>query len=144
MMGMDAEKVLRELFKGVSSEDVIRVIKEAAEAGEETQVIGPGSQYTRFPGRYEELGQEIGELVDKKNAAYGDSFRKSGNILREMYPQGIKPEQYDDVLAMIRIIDKMFRIATNKDAFGENPWQDIAGYGILKAIAPGAEAHKGV
>jgi hypothetical protein len=98
-------------------------------------------QGKRFPGKYEELGKEIGELVDKKNAAYGDSFRKSGNILREMYPQGIKPDQYDDVLAIIRIIDKMFRIATNKDAFGENPWRDIAGYAILKSLmAPGSEA----
>jgi len=96
----------------------------------------------KFPGKYEECGQEIGKLVDLKNAAYGDSFRKSGNILREMYPHGIRPEQYDDALAIVRIIDKMFRIATDKDAFGENPWRDIAGYGVLKA-APGAEAQKG-
>jgi hypothetical protein len=95
----------------------------------------------RFPGVYEELGQEIGELVDKKNAAYGDSFNRSGVILKELYPKGIAPEQYNDVLAMIRIIDKLFRIATNKDAFGENPWQDIAGYAILKSLmAPGSEA----
>lgn len=94
----------------------------------------------KFPGRYEELGKEIGKLVDLKNAAYGDSFRKSGNVLREMYPDGIRPDQYDDALGIVRIIDKMFRIATDKDAFGENPWREIAGYGILKA-APGAEAH---
>jgi hypothetical protein len=99
----------------------------------------------KFPGKYEELGREIGELVDQKNAAYGDSFRKSGNIMRELYPKGIRTEQYDDALAMIRIIDKLFRIATDKDAFGENPWRDIAGYAILKSLmAPGAEALKGV
>jgi len=97
----------------------------------------------KFPGRYEELGKEIGELVDIKNAAYGDSFNRSGNILKELFPKGIAPDQYDDVLAMIRIIDKMFRIATNKDAFGENPWRYIAGYAILKSLmAPGAEALK--
>ena len=25
----------------------------------------------------------------------------------------------------------MFRIATNKDALGESPWQDIMGYALL-------------
>lgn len=99
---------------------------------------------TRFPGKYEELGKEIGELVDKKNAAYGDSFNKSGNILRELYPKGIRPDQYDDAMGIVRVIDKMFRIATDKAAFGENPWQDIGGYGILKSLAPCSEAQKGV
>ena len=35
------------------------------------------------------------------------------------------------MLAITRIVDKLFRIATKKDAFGENPFKDIAGYGIL-------------
>lgn len=82
---------------------------------------------------YKEEGIEIGELVDQKNNAYGDSFRKSGDILRILYPKGIEPSQYDDMLAIIRIIDKMFRISTDKDAFGENPWVDIVGYGILRS-----------
>jgi hypothetical protein len=37
------------------------------------------------------------------------------------------------MLAIIRVIDKLFRIATAKKALGESPWNDIAGYGILKA-----------
>ena len=48
-----------------------------------------------------------------------------------MYPKGIQPEQYKDMLAITRIADKLFRIATKKDAFGESPFKDIAGYGIL-------------
>ena len=35
------------------------------------------------------------------------------------------------MLAVVRIVDKLFRIATDKDAFGESPFKDIAGYGIL-------------
>ena len=35
------------------------------------------------------------------------------------------------MLAITRIVDKLFRIATKKDAFGESPFKDIAGYGIL-------------
>ena len=80
---------------------------------------------------YEEIGQTIGRLVDKKNTAYGDSFHRSGEIVRILYPRGVRPGQVDDMLAIIRIIDKMFRIATNRDALGENPRADIAGYAIL-------------
>jgi hypothetical protein len=35
------------------------------------------------------------------------------------------------MLAVVRILDKLFRIANDKNAFNEDPWQDIAGYGIL-------------
>lgn len=80
---------------------------------------------------YSDKGSEIGKLVEKKQIAYGDSFGRSGNVLREMYPNGIKPEQYDDMLALVRVIDKCFRIANKKHAFGENPWKDIVGYGLL-------------
>lgn len=83
-------------------------------------------------GTYERIGQAIGEMVDEKQRAYGRSFDKSGRLLRLLYPYGVKPEQYDDLLAMVRIIDKMFRIATNKNALGEDPWRDIAGYALLK------------
>ncbi len=81
--------------------------------------------------KYEQIGQEIGSLVDEKNAAYGSSFAESHKILSVLYPNGIKPEQYTDALAIIRVIDKLFRIANKKDAFGESPWRDIAGYALL-------------
>jgi hypothetical protein len=82
-------------------------------------------------GKYEEIGAEIGRLVDKKQKAYGRSFDHVGQILAIIYPSGIRPEQYDDLGGMIRILDKLFRIATEKRAFGEDPWQDVAGYALL-------------
>jgi hypothetical protein len=81
--------------------------------------------------KFEKIGTEIGQLVDEKNAAYGSSFAKSQEILKVLYPEGIQPDQYQDMLAVTRIIDKLFRIATQKEAFGESPFKDIAGYGIL-------------
>ena len=80
---------------------------------------------------YKQIGEEIGSLVDEKNAAYGSSFAESYKILSVLYPNGIQPEQYTDALAIIRVIDKLFRLANKKDAFGESPWKDIAGYAIL-------------
>jgi hypothetical protein len=83
---------------------------------------------------YEETAEEIGKLVSQKNQAYGSSFAESHKILSVLYPNGIKPEQYTDALAIIRVLDKLFRIATDRDALGESPWRDIAGYGILGTV----------
>jgi hypothetical protein len=80
---------------------------------------------------YKQIGIDVGSLVDEKNAAYGSSFAECHKILSVLYPSGIKPEQYTDALAIIRVIDKLFRIANKKDAFGESPWKDIAGYALL-------------
>lgn len=80
---------------------------------------------------FKAIGTSIGELVHEKNLAYGDSFKQCGEFLKLLYPNGISVEQFTDMLAIVRIFDKMKRIATNKDAFGENPWQDIGGYSIL-------------
>lgn len=80
---------------------------------------------------YREIAREIGELVDIKQEAYGESFHKSHIILMQLFPQGIKVEQYKDLLAIVRVIDKLFRVATDKGALGENPWKDIAGYALL-------------
>ncbi len=82
---------------------------------------------------YAELGREIGALVEEKRAAYGDSFGKSGEVMRILYPDGIGVDQYNDALTVVRILDKLFRIATDRDAMGESPYRDIAGYGILGA-----------
>lgn len=77
------------------------------------------------------LGTEIGALVEQKNAAYGSSFAVAGDFLRLLFPKGIPADRFDDALLMARIFDKQMRIATDQDAFGESPYQDIAGYGIL-------------
>ena len=83
---------------------------------------------------YIEISKEIGELVEKKNLAYGSAFEKAGDILKILYPDGIRIDQYTDVLATVRILDKLFRIATNKIAFDEEPWKDIMGYALLSVF----------
>jgi hypothetical protein len=77
------------------------------------------------------VAQTLGTLVSQKNEAYGDAFSQAGDVIRVLYPDGVKPEQYVDLLVTVRIVDKLFRIANKKDAFSESPWQDIAGYGLL-------------
>lgn len=82
-------------------------------------------------GKYQELANEIGALVDAKNHAYGNSFAQTGEFLKFLYPDGIPVEKYDDMLCIVRIFDKLKRIATKKDAFGESPYKDIVGYALL-------------
>tara|TARA_R100000008_G_scaffold78068_1_gene58863 strand:+ start:785 stop:1126 length:342 start_codon:yes stop_codon:yes gene_type:complete len=82
---------------------------------------------------YEKVAKEIGKLVAEKNKAYGDSFGQAHRILKVLYPNGIKPDGYMDFLTITRIIDKLFRLANEKEAFEESPWRDIAGYAILGA-----------
>lgn len=82
---------------------------------------------------FSQLGTEIGELVERKNVAYGSSFAKAGAYLRLLYPDGLQPAQYDDALLLVRDFDKSMRIATDGDAFGESPYADKAGYAILGA-----------
>jgi len=81
-------------------------------------------------GKYESLGKAIGALVDEKNLQYGDAFNRGGSILEVLYPDGVRPEQYRDMLGVIRVVDKLFRVANGKQG-QEDPWQDIAGYGLL-------------
>lgn len=80
---------------------------------------------------YEGMGQKIGRIVDAKNRAYGNSFANAGRIMEVLFPKGIPPEQMDLALVLVRIVDKLGRIANDVTAFGEDPWMDIAGYAIL-------------
>jgi len=80
--------------------------------------------------KYAEIGKRIGELVEVKNSQYGEAFGKSGEFLKILYPDGIKPDQYKDVLVIARIFDKLMRIA-NGNQGDENAYNDIAGYSIL-------------
>lgn len=91
--------------------------------------IGIEIDKTKSP--FIKIAQEIGELVTEKNEAYGSAFEKAGEILKVLFPNGIPVEKYTDVLIMVRMLDKFFRIANKKDAFGESPYKDITGYGIL-------------
>jgi len=89
------------------------------------------------PTLYEQIlqaGEKLGELVADKNEAYGDSVAFSEFLMRELYPSGISPDQYKDALLIVRISDKLKRIATKKAAFEENPFLDIAGYGLRGSL----------
>lgn len=90
---------------------------------------------------YKKLGAALGSLVESKQRQYGDSAGRSGSIMRVLYPTGIPPHAMDDALLIVRVLDKLSRIAqrgeNGKDLGGESPWKDIAGYGLLGAAKDG-------
>jgi hypothetical protein len=104
--------------------------------GKQIPLIKPNINYENtsmetiepITGKYRLIGESIGKLVDEKNRAYGDSFNKSADFLKILYPNGVQPNQYGDMLGVVRIFDKLMRIATDKEGLGENPFRDIAGY----------------
>lgn len=86
---------------------------------------------TKDTNDFKEIAKDIGVLVTEKNKAYGNSFEKCEEFLKLLFPDGVAPEQYGDMLCLVRMFDKFMRIATDKDAFSEEPWKDLAGYSIL-------------
>ena len=92
-----------------------------------TEMI-PNNQST-----YEEIAHEIAKLVERKQMQYGDSFGNSHKVLEALYPNGISVEQYKDLLAIIRIVDKLFRLSKGNQG-EESAWKDIMGYALLSAV----------
>lgn len=76
-----------------------------------------------------EVIRELETLMLSKRKAYGNAFNDAPEILKHLYPDGIQPHQYDDLLTIVRILDKLYRIANQANT--EDPWQDIAGYAVL-------------
>ena len=81
--------------------------------------------------RYRDIAATVADLVIRKQQQYGDSFATAPKILALLYPDGVRVEQYDALLAVVRILDKLKRIATAKQGDGEDPWNDICGYSLL-------------
>ncbi len=84
---------------------------------------------------HSERALQIAHVVTEKNKIYGDSAGKSSEILRVLYPDGVAPEQYDQLLLVVRVLDKISRVAQRGrpgvPSDPESPWADIAGYALL-------------
>ena len=81
--------------------------------------------------KFEKIAIDLSTILSMKNEAYGNAFDKTTQILTLLYPTGIKVEQFKDVHVLIRMLDKLSRIARDNDPMGESPYMDIAGYSIL-------------
>lgn len=81
-------------------------------------------------GAYEELGRQLGAMLDEKQQRYGDSFHRAKEVLQILYPNGIPVAHYHLMMFMCRSLDKWFRLATGGPD-QEDPIADLAGYALL-------------
>jgi hypothetical protein len=88
--------------------------------------------HEQFKVRLRDEANILVELVGQKNLAYGNSYEVVPAIIKLLYPNGCTTDQMDDMLLMVRLLDKLKRIVENNDPMGEDPWQDVCGYALLK------------
>lgn len=79
----------------------------------------------------EELGASVGRMVGTKRIAYGNSTGVTAKIMKLLLPNGVKPEQYEDVQFANRIIDKISRRLASGNGDDEDAIKDGAGYFLL-------------
>ncbi|WEG18639.1 YorP family protein [Alkalihalophilus pseudofirmus] len=103
--------------------------------------VGETNINIKNTGKFEEIGQSIGALVDSKQEAYGDSFSKAFDLIK-VFLRDYKNEDdtytipealLQHILIQVRIIDKQNRIFSNPngDLLSESTYNDIAGYSLL-------------
>jgi len=76
---------------------------------------------------------DIVSIVKEKNKEYGSAFQKVSEILNILFPNGIPTSKYHDVAILIRVLDKICRIASANDKdVKKDAWLDLTGYGLLR------------
>lgn len=81
---------------------------------------------------YHTIAQEIADLLEVKQAMYGNSVGTAPKILALLYPDGVRVDQYPDMLTIVRMLDKLKRVATANADDPEEPWKDLCGYPLLR------------
>ncbi len=81
---------------------------------------------------FHSLGEELADMLDNKNRQYGDSYARMAHVLPMFYPDGVPGDHLLDAVFILRIIDKLMRIASAQGDDLEDPVKDIAGYAILR------------
>lgn len=78
---------------------------------------------------YLNIANNIVQLLTEKEKAYGNAYANLPKILETLYPNGVQVKDYDKLLYIVRVLDKINRIANNDNT--EDPFQDICGYSLL-------------
>ncbi len=61
-----------------------------------------------------EIVKKVGEVLEGKDKSNGDNSARVANMMRQLYPDGIVSDQYEEFLGMAKIQDKLFS-ATSQD-----------------------------
>jgi len=81
---------------------------------------------------FEGIALELSSMLEDKNRKYGDSYAKMAHVLPLFFPNGVPADKLLDAIFILRIVDKLMRIASNQPDEDEDPIKDVAGYAILR------------
>jgi len=81
----------------------------------------------------EAIARDVAGMVREKNRGYGGALQKVSRTLSILFPNGVPTSKYHDVAILIRVLDKICRIASANDKdVKKDAWLDITGYGLLR------------
>ncbi len=143
--GIDADTLLATAPTAAAGPDPVGV-EETVNETEEKELAEAPKTVVRTPMRRERpvaddpatledflgLGEEIGRMLANKNRKYGDSYARMAHVLPMFYPDGVPGDHLLDAVFILRIIDKLMRIASSQGDDEEDPVKDIAGYAVLR------------
>ena len=87
---------------------------------------------------YEERALEIARMIEEKQQVYGDAYPKVAQCLAALYPQGVRPDQYQELSYLTRILEKLCRVSQRcsetRGLETESPFKDIVGIAFLAML----------
>ncbi len=82
--------------------------------------------------KYQAITDEIAQILEEKESYYGPVYEDIGIVLTTLLAKS-KSINVQELLAITRIVDKLFRIANSAELDAHlDAWRDIAGYAILE------------
>lgn len=80
------------------------------------------------------IGKGITHMAAEKNESYNNSYSRTDEFLKLIFPDGIPVEKYSMIAPIVRWWDKTNRMISKPNAYGESPRIDMVGYAILDAV----------
>lgn len=81
----------------------------------------------------EKIVEPFPAFLAEKAEKYGEAFENCGDFLRLVFPEDVQPKDYEKLLYVTRVYDKLCRIAKGAES-EENPVKDILGYSMLELL----------
>lgn len=77
---------------------------------------------------FKEKALEVAEMLERKSEEYDAPYDSDNDFLKIMYPNGVAPDKYADMVLCLRLYDTLKKLTKSGDT---KYIEYIAGYGIL-------------
>jgi len=79
---------------------------------------------------FENVAKQIVETVKVSNKETGNCFTETTKVIKLLFPNGIPSGKEQEAAALLRIIDKMFKIVNNPGSNTLKDWQGLSAYAL--------------